>query len=200
MWVLRKIRHFIESSKHPTIIYTNHGAALGIAKQITLFISSINKFNLRFVKASNYIQRYNLIILHKPEKFHVVPDALSKLPIIEVQINTKNEKLDVLIITINANIDNDLLEKILKGYAANASFQKISKILNDNTEDGTNLPFSREENDLIYRFSFDNDANLLSSRRIIVPEHENLIKDIIGIAHGENHLGFERTYEKIIKQ
>ncbi len=55
VWVLRKIRHMIESSKHPTLIFTDHGAALGIAKQTSLSTSSTDKLNLRLIRASEYL-------------------------------------------------------------------------------------------------------------------------------------------------
>lgn len=49
-------------------MYTDHGAALGIAKQITLSTSSTDKLNLRLIWASDYMQRFSLIIHHKPGK------------------------------------------------------------------------------------------------------------------------------------
>ena len=38
VWVVRKVRHTIESSSTntPTVIYTDHGANVGIAKQTSL--------------------------------------------------------------------------------------------------------------------------------------------------------------------
>ena len=55
VWVLRKIRHMVESSKLPVRIYTDHGASLGIAKQTSLGTTSIERSNLRLVRASKYI-------------------------------------------------------------------------------------------------------------------------------------------------
>lgn len=97
VWVLRKIRHLVETSKDPSIFYTDHGAALGIAKQTTLSTSSTDKLNLRLIRASDYIQRFNIILKHKPGKQHVVPDALSRLPTnnSDTQLGGEGE-LDVL--------------------------------------------------------------------------------------------------------
>lgn len=67
VWVLQKIRHMIESSKHSTRIFKNHGAVLGIAKQTLLSTSSIDKLNLRLIRASEYLQRFNIEIRHKPD-------------------------------------------------------------------------------------------------------------------------------------
>lgn len=76
VWVLRKIRHLVEATELPTIVYNDHGASLGIAKQTTLSTSSTDKLNIRLVRASNYIRWFQLNITHKPGKQHIVPDAL----------------------------------------------------------------------------------------------------------------------------
>lgn len=77
VWVVRKVRHLIESLSLATIIHTDHGANIGIVKQISLFTMSTEKLNLRLIRASEYLQRFNLDIRHKPGKQHIVPDALS---------------------------------------------------------------------------------------------------------------------------
>lgn len=65
----------IESCQHTTQIYTDHGAALGIAKQKSLSTTSVERSNLR---ASEYIQRFNIELRHKDRKTHIVLDALSR--------------------------------------------------------------------------------------------------------------------------
>ena len=80
VWVLTKIRHLVEAAPK-TIIYTDHGSALGIAKQTTLTTSSTDKMNLRLVRASDYIQRFrNIEFRYKQGARHIIPDALSRLP------------------------------------------------------------------------------------------------------------------------
>ncbi len=49
VWVVRKVRHLIELSNLPTIIYTDHGTNVGIAKQTTLSTALTEKQNLRLV-------------------------------------------------------------------------------------------------------------------------------------------------------
>lgn len=56
VWMVKKIRHMIEASDHPTIIYTDHAASLAIARQTTLTTSSTDKLNLRLIRASQYLQ------------------------------------------------------------------------------------------------------------------------------------------------
>ena len=79
IWILRKIRHLIEFAKISTIVYIDHEASLDIVKQTSLTTSSIDKLNLRLVRASDYIQRFNFVIKHRSKHFHLVSDALSRL-------------------------------------------------------------------------------------------------------------------------
>ena len=81
VWVVKHIRHMIDSSKQPpTIIYTDHSAAVPISRQTTLATSSTDKLNLRLVRASQYLSSFNIAIRHKAGKANIVPDALSRLP------------------------------------------------------------------------------------------------------------------------
>ena len=59
-------------------IYINHFATTSIVKQTKLKLSNIDKFNLRFVRASIYFSQFELNVKHKPGKLHVVPDVFSK--------------------------------------------------------------------------------------------------------------------------
>ena len=80
VWVVKRIRHMIEFTKlSPAIIYTDHSAAVSIFKQTTLATSSIDKLNLRLVRASQYLFSFNIAVRHKAGKFNVVSDALSRL-------------------------------------------------------------------------------------------------------------------------
>lgn len=79
VWTVKKIRHLIEASKHPAIIYTDHSSTAGIANQTSLSTSSTDKLNLRPVRASQYLSQFSLDIRHRAGKPDVVPDALSSL-------------------------------------------------------------------------------------------------------------------------
>ena len=80
VWVVRRARHLIEASRHPTIVFTDHAANTGIAKQTTLSSSNTDKLNLRLVRASTYLSQFRLDVRYRPGKKHVIPDALSRLP------------------------------------------------------------------------------------------------------------------------
>ncbi len=68
IWVLHEIRYMIESSKHLILIFANHDAALGIAKQILLLTSSTDKLKLKLIWVFEYLQRFNIEIRHNPSK------------------------------------------------------------------------------------------------------------------------------------
>ncbi len=92
VWVLRKIYHMIGSSKHPTLIFIDPSIALGIAKQTSLSTSFTDKLNFRLIWASEYLQKFNIEIRHKPGKQHIVPDALSRLA--SINSDTKPEFIE----------------------------------------------------------------------------------------------------------
>ena len=50
-----------------------------IARQIILFISFIDKLNLRLIKISQYLSNFNLIIRYKINKSNIVFNALFRL-------------------------------------------------------------------------------------------------------------------------
>ena len=132
IWVFRKIRHIVESSKKKfSIIFTNHDVVLDIAKQISLIISSTNKLNLRLIKTSNYIQRFDLEIRHKLEKQHIIFDAFSRLTNtnIKSRIFDENNELNVLFITILIEIEKVFRNKFIVDYKSDLNWQKIVIVL-----------------------------------------------------------------------
>ena len=193
VWVLRKIRHLIESSKHATIVHTNHEITLSIAKQTTLFIFSTDKLNLRLVRVSNYIQRFNLIIKHKSEKLHIVFDALSRLSS-SARFDQLDDELNVLFITSLIEIDVEFKDRIIEEYIKNSDWQKIIKILNNAKKNQIKLLFLRE-NDIIFRKQMNDNTSFMLKRMCILA---NAIKNILNMTHDNEHLKFDRTYEKLI--
>ena len=82
VWVVRKLRHLIEASESPVVIFTDHSATCQIARQTSLNTVSIEKSNLKLVRSSEYLQRFNLNIRYRSGLSNVIPDTLSRLPII----------------------------------------------------------------------------------------------------------------------
>ena len=61
------------------MIYIDHGIVLKNFKQIILIIFSTIKLNLRFIRISEYIQKFrNLKFRHKSGKQYIIPNALSR--------------------------------------------------------------------------------------------------------------------------
>jgi hypothetical protein len=79
IFIIKKIRHMIESFKKFIILFTDHEFALSIVKQTSRIITFIDRLNLRLIRAFEYIQRFNVIIKHKSDKQHIVSNALSRL-------------------------------------------------------------------------------------------------------------------------
>ena len=84
VWMFRKLKHMIKLFNLSSIIYIDHDASLSIAKQISLTISSTDKLYLRFVKAFEYDQRFDLIIRHKSNRLQLVSNALSRFLITDM--------------------------------------------------------------------------------------------------------------------
>jgi hypothetical protein len=81
VWVVRKIRHMIEAApKHmPVIIYSDHSATANISRQTSLDSVATEHLNLRLIRASQYLQQFNLRIYHRPGNTNLVADGLSRL-------------------------------------------------------------------------------------------------------------------------
>jgi hypothetical protein len=71
----------IKSSKHSTIIYTNHEVSSAIAAIIKLITSSTNRLNMKLIRAFMYLSQFRLNIRHRSGKFNIIPNALSRLSV-----------------------------------------------------------------------------------------------------------------------
>ena len=71
--MVKKVRHYIESSKHATIIQIDHSAIVDIMKQSSIVsTSSTMRMNIRLVRASQYLRQFRLEVRHKPGKMHII--------------------------------------------------------------------------------------------------------------------------------
>ena len=128
----KKTRHIVEIFNYFIIVYIDYNSALNIIKQTTLTTFFTNKLNFRLVRASNYIQQFNLKIRHKLKKQHIIFDVFFRL--ISDNINSFNyneKKFDVLFITNNneklnalftillVEIKDNFCKKILNNYKLN---------------------------------------------------------------------------------
>ena len=95
IWFIRRIKYMIEISiKLFVIVYTNHFVIVIIIQQIKLSLFSIDKLNLRLIKASTYLSQFFLKIKHKSNNQYVVSNALSRLFINVFKFLAKSFVLD----------------------------------------------------------------------------------------------------------
>ena len=155
VWTVKKIRHMIESSKSKVVVYTDHSATIEIVKQASLATTSTLRLNLRLVRASQYLQRFELNVRHKPGKKNVIPDALSCLASTN-EIHSAapdHAELDALLAvdelayaytTTLVEMSEDFRSRIVKGYEVDPAWQKVLRVLYDEEsrgEDAARLDF-----------------------------------------------------------
>ena len=136
VWVLTKTRHMVESAPH-TVVYTDHGAALGISKQTSMTTSSTAKLNLRLIRASEYIQRFRSIeFRHKPGKQHIIPDALSRLSQTGSQARSQEEgQLDLCYHITLVEMSESFKSRLVAEYAKDPQWNRILEVLRSSASD-----------------------------------------------------------------
>jgi hypothetical protein len=184
VWVLRKCRHMIESCQLTTRVYTDHGSALGISRQKTLSTVSAERSNLRLVRASEYIQRFNIELRHKPGKTHIVPNALSRLaqkgP--TTSIFTDSPELDFEhayftngvesaynYTTTIAEFSPEFKTRLQEGYLKDPAYVRVKSVILENgtlkPENQAKLPFITDNQGLIWHVGAEE-----GSHRLCIPE------------------------------
>ena len=209
VWAVRKVRHMIEAAEQPTIIYTDHSATLSIARQTTLTTSSTDKLNLRLIRASQYLSQFRLDVRHKAGKLHFVPDALSRLQARKDRAMTETEQeasaLDALNtyvypVTTHIELNESFKNRLQEGYTQDPRWDRIKDQLEVNELLGSNashLPFLINNGLIYYQDTTDTTTE---RRRLCIPDHDNLIKEVFELAHDEaGHPGYARTHERIIQ-
>ena len=79
IWVIRKIRHLIETAKETIIIFSDHAANILTTKQTIFASNNIDKLNFRLVRTSIYLSQFRFNVKYRPGKKHVILDVLSRL-------------------------------------------------------------------------------------------------------------------------
>ena len=154
VWVLKKIRHIIESSQHPIMIQTDHSAILDIIKQNSIVsTTSTMRINVRLVRASQFLRQFNLEVRHKPKKEYIISDALSRLASVnhgqESEIPQYSE-LDVLFTCSLVEMSDDFRHRLVKGYKSDPWYSRLLRQIDENErigEDAVMLSFIRGQPD-----------------------------------------------------
>ena len=195
IWVLRKIRHLMKSTDTITIVYIDHDAAFDIAKQTTLITSLIDRFNLRLIRASDYVQRFNLKIRHKFEKLHLISDAFFKLSTeMSLFSHDENDELNVLFTISFVEMTSKFRNRIVADYVKNLTWKKILKTFEFSRKNNIELLFM-SENDLIYRKKSNHNMSF-TLRRLCISII--VMKNILNLIHDQNHSEFDKTYQQIV--
>ena len=195
IWVLKKIRHLMKLTNTITIIYIDHDAAFDIAKQTTLITSSIDRFNLRLIHASNYVQRFNLKIKHKFEKLHLILNALFRLSTkMSLFSHNKDDELNVLFTISFVKMTSKFRNRIVADYVKDFTWKKIFKTFEFNRKNNIDFSFM-SENDLIYRKKSSHNMSFTLRRFCI---SIIIMKNILNLIHDQNHSEFDKTYQQIV--
>ena len=195
VWVIKKIRHMVEATIKPTIVYTDHSATISIVRQTSMNTVSTEKLNLRLIRASEYLQRFRLDVRYKTGKSNIVPDALSRLASREHN-NSEESVLDALHETCGfpvslVEVSEDFRNRLLDGYKNDRPWGRIQQMIqeNDNLEENAaKLPYKMID-ELLY---FADEGRL----RLCIPAPVE--KEVFQLAHDElGHPGYARTHERL---
>ena len=99
------------------------------------------RLNLRFVRASQFLQQFKLDVRHKPGKEHIIPDTLSRLASSNIgTIEPSYSELDALFFynTTLVEIYPTLVSRIIAGYNADAWWSRLQIQVQANEDLGVN--------------------------------------------------------------
>ena len=149
VWVLKKVRHMIESSKQAVRIQTDHSAIVDIMKQSSIVsTTSTMRMNTRLIRASQFLKQFDLDITNKPGKEHIIPDALSRLASLNHdQLPEDHSELDsdALFTATFVEMDEKFHDRLVKGYGQDRYWKRILQQVKENEklgpENAASLPF-----------------------------------------------------------
>lgn len=148
--------------------------------------SSADKLNKHLIRASQYLSQFNLKMRHKPGKIQYVPDALSRLPIVDMPTRSVEDEdiLDLHSYHVSLiSMRDEFMQRIIRGYAKETAWSKILDILEKTAIDReprslTSSPFYLD-NKLIYY------QNKRERGRLCLPS--SLGKEVFSLAHDQGH-------------
>lgn len=205
-WLVTKIRHMIESAKIPTVIYTDHLAAVQIATQTSMTTTSLVRLNPRYRRSSGYLSRFRLEIRHKLGKLNTIPIALSRFPICAMPINAESSdnpgwnirkvtQIEELAQPVSmVQVGKEWINKLKVAYKADEKFSGLIEVSDNNNAQRDNvaeLP-SKLNNNILYA----NEDEAYSRVCLVIPRIMEV--GIFNYAHYQlGHLGYNRTHERI---
>jgi hypothetical protein len=214
VWAIRKLRQLVNATEIPTIFYTDHSASASIVRQSSLNTTSIEKLNLRLIRASQYIQQFNVRVFHRPGGTNTMADALSRLPAadqpfshassspdafsiddIEIGINMTNVEEAYLPNATIVEMTPEFRKKMTDGYQKDTRWSAVLEVLHRDAESKdprkTRLPYELIDG-LLY--SKDNDDK--DTYKLCIPW--SLVGEIFELVHDKSgHQGYDRCYERL---
>ena len=209
VWVVKKLRHMIETAELPVIVYTDHAAAVGISKQSSLNTTSIEKLNLKLVRSSEYLQRFRLEVRHRPGVTNVIPDALSRLPIVKDTkeyllerdynlyseegraVEEAEEAVSAYPVTM-VEMSEEFKERVKEGYKVDPRCIRLRAMIEENAglrENAADIPYK-----LVRGLIYFKDPE--QGMRLCIPQP--LVHTVFNMIHDElGHPGYSRSHERL---
>jgi hypothetical protein len=174
IWVIKKVRHLIQSSEKSMIIQIDHVVIVNICKQTSIIsINSVMRMNLRLVRAFQFLNQFsNLKIRHKSEKYHLISDALFRLQNLNKEnLSNDHATLNELFVehaihaynTTLMKLNSEFRTRIIDDYFRDESWKKIIHIINQNEtldENVAELSFVRDSNTVSREFDLYMTSNI----------------------------------------
>jgi hypothetical protein len=192
VWAISRLAQYLLTNKQTAICFTDHRAAIWISRQTEMKSTSIERQNLKLIRASTYVQQYDVDVRYKPGKHNTIPDALSRLPAQSLHTDHAQdlEKLDdaYLYYVTNACFSSEFREEVISGYQKDSFWR--TRILELPLEHRRGYQFLLEDGLIWHLDGFD------GRRRLVIPA--SLMKEIFATAHdAQSHNGYDRSYARI---
>jgi transposase InsO family protein len=188
IWIIKKIKHLIQSFEKSIIIQTNHAAIMNICKQTSIIsTNSVMRMNLRLIRVSQFLSQFsNLKIRHKSKKYHLISDALFRLQSLNKEnLSDDHAELNELFVDHNVihaynttlmKLSSEFRKRIIDDYFTNESWKKIIHTIDQNeaqSENAAKLFFVRESATVSRESDFYMTSSMKSSLKISVSNHSN---------------------------
>ena len=201
VWIIKKIRHMIETTIKTTVIFTDHSINTSIVKQTSLIFSNIDKFNLRLIKVFVYLSQFDLNVRYKSEKFNIILDVLFRLSTIDNFLQSFSKETNAFQTSLIVMSD-EFKKRLIDKYVENATWTKIIKAL-QNLE----KRLKKERNpENASRYNKDHiDMNFVIRQELIYHKNRQRLcifksfdKDMFNLTHDKNqHSEINRCYARI---
>ena len=196
VWIIKKIRHLIKTTEHPTVVYIDHSAIAAIAQQSSLNMIFVIKLNFRLIRSSKYLQRFRLNICHIQNKTNTISDALSRLASSngkkEIEKNVLAAMSTSVYFVMIVHMADEFKTKIINNYANH--YLKIIDFIIANNE----LDFYATSFSYVFKWGFLYYKDSEKGLRFCIPD--NMTKKIFEQTYDQSrHSEFVVKYERIIE-